>query len=516
MKSSIYIYLMAGSLTAALVTSSCRKELPTRTSYDSYTYAGLDESGGTWTPVWLAGPEEVRIDPPAAVGTDAYRQELAELKRLSARPEKRDREAMAYWTNNPIIRWNEIARDMVAKYNLTPAPAPDGTYPSPDPAQPDQYPYFPYSHPTYTCRALSYLGAAQFDALIAAWHYKYEYSRPAPYLVDETLEPAYATNDLPSYPSDGAVVAAVSREILSTLFPLEKAYLEERAEEMKRAMQAAGMHVASDLAAGDSLGRGVARLFLARAAADGMSAAQVSKAVSDSLAQAAYDRFGWKWENMEVPQRPVGVTPFFGRVKTWFLPDVEAVRAPVPPAPGTPAFAEAVAELRSVAENLTTEQRRIANWWSDGLNTYTPPGHWNRFATDFILQYRYNPLRSARVYAYMNMAIHDAGVSCWDAKYYYHYPRPIQVIDGFKTILGTPNFPAYTSGHSSFSAAAAAVLAHIFPAERAKVDAWAWEAAESRIYGGIHFRFDSEAGLDAGRATADYAIMRAAADGADQ
>jgi hypothetical protein len=58
----------------------------------------------------------------------------------------------------------------------------------------------------------------------------------------------------------------------------------------------------------------------------------------------------------------------------------------------------------------------------------------------------------------MNMAIVDAGISCWDAKYYYHYPRPIQVIPGFKTILGTPNFPAYTSGHSTFSAAAAEVL----------------------------------------------------------
>lgn len=515
MKSNIRIAFAGILLMTLWGTSSCRKELPTRLSYDSYTYAGLDESGGSWTPVLLSDPEDVQLDAPAGIGTESYRQELAEVRALSERPDKRDREAMAYWTNNPIIRWNEIARDLVAKYNLTPAPAADGTYPAPDPTRPDQYPLFPYSHPTYTCRALSYLSAAQFDALIAAWHYKYKYGRPALHLVDNSLEPAFATNDLPSYPSDGAVVAAVSREILTRLFPLEKAYLADKAEEMKRALQVAGIHVASDLAAGDSLGRGVARIFLARAAEDGMSAAQVSPAVSDSLAQAAFDRFGWKWENMEVPQRPVGVTPFFGRVKTWFLTDVAAVRAPVPPAPGTPEFEEAVAELKQVAENLTTEQRRIANWWSDGLSTYTPPGHWNRFASDLILRYKYNPLRAARVYAYLNTAIHDAGVSCWDAKYYYYYPRPIQVIDGFKTILGTPNFPAYTSGHSSFSAAAAAVLSHIFPAERAQTDAWAREAAESRIYGGIHFRFDSEAGLESGRAVAEQVIVRAAADGAD-
>jgi membrane-associated phospholipid phosphatase len=81
--------------------------------------------------------------------------------------------------------------------------------------------------------------------------------------------------------------------------------------------------------------------------------------------------------------------------------------------------------------------------------------------------------------------------------------------------LGVPNFPSYTSGHSTFSAAAAAVLAHIFPAEQAKFDAWAKEAAESRIYAGIHYRFDAEAGNTQGKACAEYAINAAKADGAE-
>ncbi len=88
-------------------------------------------------------------------------------------------------------------------------------------------------------------------------------------------------------------------------------------------------------------------------------------------------------------------------------------------------------------------------------------------------------------------------------------------MNGFKTILGTPNFPSYTSGHSTFSGAAAEVLAYIFPAEANAVRAWAIEAAESRIYGGIHYRFDSEVGLTQGRAVAAYTITRAEADGAD-
>jgi membrane-associated phospholipid phosphatase len=124
-------------------------------------------------------------------------------------------------------------------------------------------------------------------------------------------------------------------------------------------------------------------------------------------------------------------------------------------------------------------------------------------------------LRSTRTFAYLNMAIMDAGISCWDAKYYYHYPRPIQTMPGFKTILGTPNFPSYTSGHSTFSAAAAEVLAYIFPAEATYCRDWAQEAADSRVYAGIHYRFDAEAGLDQGKNVAQYTINKAKLDKAD-
>ena len=168
-----------------------------------------------------------------------------------------------------------------------------------------------------------------------------------------------------------------------------------------------------------------------------------------------------------------------------------------------------------VGFNMTAEQRRVANFWNDGLNSYTPPGHWNRFAKETAVKYKLSPVRTARVFAYMNMAIVDAGISCWDAKYYYHYPRPIQSIPGFKTILGTPNFPAYTSGHSTFSGAAAEVLSHFFPAEADQYKKWAEEAAMSRIYGGIHYRFDAEIGLSQGKKVASYSVNRAIKDGAE-
>ncbi len=497
-------------MSVSVIFFSCEKDYPTKTELESYQFSGLDEKGGTWKTVLLTDPEQIKIDAPQNINSTEYKSELESAKKIIGSNANVNND----WTNNPIIRWNEIARELAAKYNLTPAPNADGTYPAPSAANPGVYPYFPFAHPPYAARVFAYLSAAQFDGMISAWHYKFKYNRPAIHITDNTIKPFYPTASLPSYPSDGAVIAAVSRDILSAMFPLEKEHLKLKADEMKQCLISGGINVDSDIIAGDSLGRGIAKLYLSRASTDGMSRAQVSKSISDSIATAAFNRFGWKWQNMESPQRPVGIAPMYGSLKLWNVPNVEVVRPLPPPAIGSPEYKIASDELISIKDNLTINQRRIANWWSDGLGTYTPPGHWNRFATDYIIKYKMNPIRAARVYAYLNMAIHDAGISCWDAKYYYHYPRPIQVMPGYKTNLGTPNFPGYTSGHSTFSAAAASVLAYIFPVEKTQVDYWAKEASESRIYGGIHFRFDCEAGLIQGKKVAEYTLQKAMKDGA--
>jgi hypothetical protein len=299
------------------------------------------------------------------------------------------------------------------------------------------------------------------------------------------------------------------------MFPLEKEYLNEKADEHMESLIWAGVNVNSDVVAGEFIGEEVAKIALARAANDGMKKAQTPKAVSDSIKAAAFARFGWQWDNLEIPVRPVGLTPLYGKVKMWNVPTVEEVRPGIPPAPGSPEYEANVKELKDFANNMTEGRRRIANYWQDGLGTYTPPGHWNKIAKDFIIKYALNPLRTARTFAYLNMAMMDGGISCWDAKYYYHYPRPIQQISGFKTIAGTPNFPSYTSGHSVFSAAGAEVLAYVFPAEANQVREWAVEAAESRIYGGIHWRFDAEVGTTQGKNVAAYTVNKAKEDGAD-
>jgi hypothetical protein len=494
---------------------SCDEELPRHTNYSAYEFSSIDATGGTWTPVMLAGAGQITVTAPEDVNSAAYQNELAAVKAATANLTGSQKEAIAYWTNNPIVRWNEIALELAAKYNLIPGPNPDGTYTLPNAATPEGPPPFPFAHPAYTCRALAYLSVAQFDGLITAWHYKYTFNRLAPYQNDNTITSAYNETTLPSYPSDGAVIAAVSRDILSAMFPLEKEYLAERATEHLSSLTWAGANVESDITAGTFIGVELAKVALARAGNDGMKKAQTPKPVSDSIKNSALERFGWNWENLEVPKRPVGLAPMFGLVRMWSVPNVADVRPGPPPAIGSAEFNVAAKELQDIQENMTNEKRKIANWWSDGLGSYTPPGHWNKFALNFIVKYKENPLRSARTLAYMNMAIMDAGISCWDAKYFYHYPRPIQVIPGFKTILGTPNFPSYTSGHSTFSSAASEVLSYIFPNEATQCRKWAEEAGESRIYAGIHYRFDAEVGIEQGKDVASFTIDRAKTDGAD-
>ncbi|HMP99248.1 MAG TPA: phosphoesterase, partial [Cyclobacteriaceae bacterium] len=389
------------SLCLAIVIATftrCENDLPVFYQFSAYEFSSLDVNGGNWQPILFNSASDIPLAAPAAVNSAEYQAELAALKSASQQLNNRQAAAVEYWTNNPIIRWNEIALELAAKYNLIPPPNADGTYTLPSAANPQGPPPFPFAHPPYTSRMLAYLSVAQFDGLIAAWHYKYQYNRPATYETDPSINYAYKKNGLPSYPSDGAVIAITSRDILKAMFPLEHAYLDERAEEHLNSLLWSGSNTSSDIEAGKEIGTNVKNAALLRASTDGMSAAQTPRPVSDAIKQEVFDRFGWAWDNMESPQRPVGLTPLFGQVSMWNVADVTDVRPGPPPAPGSAEFERDIAELKEIAKNLTERQRRIANWWSDGLGTYTPPGHWNRLTKEYIVKYKMNPLRAARTF----------------------------------------------------------------------------------------------------------------------
>jgi membrane-associated phospholipid phosphatase len=117
--------------------------------------------------------------------------------------------------------------------------------------------------------------------------------------------------------------------------------------------------------------------------------------------------------------------------------------------------------------------------------------------------------------ALLNLSLMDAAISCWDAKYYYFNPRPTQIDPSIKTLTGIPNFPAYVSGHSTFSGAAATVLSHIIPEKATQFKAMAKDASNSRLFGAIHYRSDCEKGLLLGETVGKFAIGRARVDGAE-
>jgi hypothetical protein len=183
----------------------------------------------------------------------------------------------------------------------------------------------------------------------------------------------------------------------------------------------------------------------------------------------------------------------------------------------------------AVGSTRTPDQDQIALFWADGVGTETPPGHWNSIAQDVSAAQGNTLDENARLFALLNIALADAAICAWDAKYAFNFWRPITAIragdtDGnpdtepdpaWSSFIATPPFPDYVSGHSTYSGAAAMVLATFYGTDNMAFDtgsdflpgvirhfdsfsAAAAEAAESRLYGGIHYRSANEDGLHAG------------------
>ena len=465
--------------------------------------------------ILLSAPSQIAVAPPAAVTSAAYVAELDAIKTSQANLTDAQRKAIAYWSGGGVLRWNQIVRELVARYNLPPAPRDEGGYPVPDAENPFGDPAFPFANPVYAVRAYSYVSAAQYDALKSAWYWKFQYNRLSPAKNDNTINALMPVTDLPSYPSEEAVISGVTVEMLKTLFPAAVEEVTLKAAEQRNAALWSGKATASDLAAGLALGKSVAAVFLARAAADGMRTAGGSPAIWKAMADSATARGEIAWTSRDVPARPP-MLPLFGQVRTWMMTpaDITAQRPGPPPSTSSQQMKDETAEVKRTVEHLTSAQLAIAQKWNDGAGTYSPPGHWNDIALEYVRDANMSEVRAARVFAMLNMAMHDAGVGCWEAKFYYFNPRPSQMDPSIKTQIGLPNFPSYPSGHSTFSAAAAAVMSYFFPTGADSFAAMRDEAGISRLYGGIHYRSDIEAGKAHGGRIATFTLNFAKSDGA--
>lgn len=515
MKKLLFILtvLVATSITVII---SCSKSVNGRTDdLPALQPAKTDIDGGAWKPVLLASASEFAVPTPAATNTPDYIAQINEIKTWQASLTGEEKSLVKYWSAGGILRWNEILRDLVAKHNLPPYQNADNTYPAPSASNPLAYPQFPFANPPYAARAYAYVSAAQYDALVAAWYYKKLYNRPAPYKTDATIQVLVPQTDLPSYPSEDAVIAGTAVEMLKLLFPGDQDFIQQKAEEHKRARIIAGANVRSDIEAGEALGKAVAQKFVTRARGDRAGAAIGNQAQWTKLETDCIARGEKPWYSLESPKRPP-MLPLFGVVKPFLFDSLTAVslRPGPPPLTGSEKMKAETEEIYNYVNKPTREHIRIVHFWADGVGTYTPPGHWDAIAAEDFITKNYSEIRWARNMALLNMSLSDAAIVCWDTKYFYFNPRPTQLDARIKTLTGIPNFPAYISGHSTFSGAAAAILSYIIPERSADYSAMASEASMSRMYGGIHYRADCEVGLVVGKNVGNYAVERGKADGA--
>ena len=512
-----YLQTAGALLLLTLAFTACNRDITQRNlQYGALNPANTDTGAGNWKPVLLTSSSEFSIDLPISTTSADYKLQLLEIKSMQAKMSDADEDALKYWSAGTVLRWNEILRELVAKYNLPPYQNADGTYPIPSSSNPLAYPYFPFANPPYASRAYAYVAAAEYDALVAAYHYKSVYKRSRPAAVDNTIKELVPVVKDFAYPSEEAVAAGAAVAMMSLLFPGEQDYLHEKLNECLNTRILAGANVRSELEAGVKLGKAVAAKFITRARNDRAGKAVGTPADWAKLETDAIARGETPWISQESPKRPP-MLPLFGRTIGLLLDTTEVIsgRPVPPPSVNSPEFAKELEEVLWYSQNPTRERMRIVHFWGDGASTYTPPGHWNAIACDDFVNLRFSEVRWARNLALLNMSMFDAAICCWDAKYAYFNPRPSQVNNNIKTLTGLPNFPAFTSGHSTFSGAAATLLAHVNPGRALDYLAMADEASKSRLFGAIHYRSDIEVGMQMGKKIGQKAVDRAKIDGAE-
>lgn len=376
----------------------------------------------------------------------------------------------------------------------------------------------PTYSPPVASRAFSYLGVIAYEAVASG---KPEMVSFAGQLTD--LAPGPPREAGVGY-DEAVVVNAAMTEAVKVFFSNTGPTGQRAKAAMEKSLTAQSVAgVAPDVVdRSTAYGRAVADHIIAWAATDGGAVVEnMGFPYEYALAKGPGD---WVPTSLIVQQQKP-LLPDWGNVRPFAMPAGDACALPPPPAysedPSSAFYAEAK-EVYDVTTNLTPEQKLIARFWSDDpMLSPTPPGHWTAIAMDILDAQEADAARRAEVLARLGIAVADAFIGCWQSKFEYNLLRPVtyirRVIDPkWETLLITPPFPEYPSGHSTQSGAAAAVLTDLFGEDFAFDDrthedegmaarhypsfaSAAEEAALSRLYGGIHFRSGIERGLEQGR-----------------
>jgi hypothetical protein len=351
-------------------------------------------------------------------------------------------------------------------------------------------------------RALAILHLSIFDAING---------------IDRSYAPYAVESAVAASASVDAAASAAAHLVLVTIFPNQKP-----AFDALHASIMSGLVEAPQKTRGINWGTTVATQILALRRNDGANAVVPPPA----------GRGPGAW----IPTPPAFLpylVPHWGLVTPFAMEDVRNFLPPGPPAVDSARYAAEYNEVKdlgaAVGSTRTADETLIALFWADGAGTETPPGHWNSIARG-VSDGLETPLAAkARLFALLNAAMADAAICAWDAKFTYNFWRPVTAIrqgdvDGndlttgdpaWSSFIVTPPFPDYVSGHSTFSGAAATVLALFHGTDQvafsatsdampgttrtfARFSEAAGEAALSRLYGGIHFRSANADGLRAG------------------
>jgi hypothetical protein len=298
--------------------------------------------------------------------------------------------------------------------------------------------------PPVASRALAILHVSIYDAVNG---------------ISRTHEPYVVASDVPASASSEAAASGAAHRVLVTLFKANAIDFDE--------LHAATLAAIPDGPRKDrglAWGEFVAGQILALRARDGF----------DAVIPAPGGGGAGVWQPTPPLFAPY-LLPQVGFVTPFVMPAPDAFRPAGPPGLDSARYLSDLEEVRAlgalVGSTRTPDQTEIARFWADGAGTETPPGHWNSIAREVSASTGNTLEQNARLFALLNVALADAAICAWDAKYTYNFWRPVTAIraggdPAWSSFIPTPPFPDYVSGHSTFSGAAATVLAMFYGTDR--------------------------------------------------
>lgn len=205
----------------------------------------------------------------------------------------------------------------------------------------------------------------------------------------------------------------------------------------------------------------------------------------------------------------VGIEPTAGTWKTWVIPSGNTFIV-APPPTGTATLAE-LKEITALQQKMDTAALKNIHYWDKGAPSYQwQEIPWGFIEADSVQHY-------LRVTSLVGVAIYDATVAAWAAKYKYKRARPKAVTGELKKYVADPESPSYPCEHSVTAGAAATILAYLFPAKADSIMAMAKQVGLSRVQAGVQYPSDVKAGFELGVRVAQYIIEhRAKVDGWDK